>query len=80
MDCNINNVPALKKRTESYVSYVGFDRAQRRALEAETKTSTGQEVLIVHNYGHGGSGVTLFWGCAMDVVKIISRFSAPMRF
>ncbi|PRP93600.1 FAD-dependent oxidoreductase [Enhygromyxa salina] len=23
--------------------------------------------LIVHNYGHGGSGVTLSWGCAEDV-------------
>ncbi|MBD0293453.1 MAG: FAD-dependent oxidoreductase [Jiangellaceae bacterium] len=25
----------------------------------------------VHNYGHGGSGVTLSWGCADDVVGLI---------
>lgn len=26
---------------------------------------------IVHCYGHSGSGVTLSWGCARDVVEIV---------
>ena len=27
--------------------------------------------LVVHNYGHGGAGITLSWGCAEDVLQHI---------
>lgn len=36
-------------------------------LEAE-KLASGN--IIIHNYGHGGGGVTVSWGCAEEVLQI----------
>ena len=43
-------------------------------LEHE-KTQDGMD--IIHCYGHSGSGVTLSWGCAKDVVDIVKRLFSP---
>jgi D-amino-acid oxidase len=32
----------------------------------------GDEPRIVHNYGHGGAGYTLCWGCAQEVVRLLA--------
>ena len=42
-------------------------RQQHVRLEHEPGTS------IIHNYGHGGSGVTFSWGCAQEVVEIVRK-------
>ncbi|HEY4185549.1 MAG TPA: FAD-dependent oxidoreductase [Polyangia bacterium] len=33
-------------------------------------------VRLIHDYGHGGAGVTLCWGCADDVVKLTQETSS----
>jgi D-amino-acid oxidase len=39
-------------------------------LEAE-RWPTRQ--MVVHNYGHGGAGVTLSWGCADVVAQLVAQ-------
>ncbi len=49
---------------------VGLRPARRFVrLEAE-QADEADGVTIVHNYGHGGAGVTLSWGCAQDVTEL----------
>jgi len=49
-------------------------RPGRPSVRLEAEARGGRQV--VHNYGHGGSGVTLSWGCAEDVVALLTRARA----
>jgi D-amino-acid oxidase len=44
-------------------------RPLRSSVRLEAERVAGG-TTIVHNYGHGGSGVTLSWGCARDAAAL----------
>lgn len=45
-------------------------RPGREAVRLEKETlASGQ--TVIHDYGHGGAGFTLSWGCAREVLEIV---------
>ncbi|XP_058792949.1 D-aspartate oxidase [Phymastichus coffea] len=66
--------PSLQKG-KMINEWVGLRPARQEVrLEPEIIREPGKEdFMIVHNYGHGGSGITLCWGCALNVVEILRQ-------
>lgn len=61
--------PAL--RNASVIeSLVGL-RPGRPTVRVEEDDSHGAGTRILHNYGHGGSGITIGWGCASAVTELV---------
>ncbi len=44
-------------------------RPTRPEIRVEAQPVPG--AMLIHNYGHGGAGVTLSWGCAMEVARLV---------
>jgi len=49
----------------------GLRPARSRGVRLEHQRGT----RIIHNVGHGGSGVSFSWGCAGEVVALLAQFS-----
>jgi len=50
-------------------------------LERETMSDgVGGVQEVVHNYGHGGSGITVFQGCAEDAAKLVQDVLTEKTF
>ena len=77
-----NNLPTLfpapDLRDEMILSYDAGIRPFRRGgvrLAVEPRPDSSQ--TWVHNYGHGGAGWTLSWGCAAWVADRVRELDAP---
>lgn len=63
-----NTFPELSKQNKKG-SWAGL-RPYRPVIRLEREEGTN----IIHNYGHGGSGFTLAFGCAGEVLQIAEKF------
>lgn len=54
----------------------GLRPFRRGSYRLEAQTVQGK--LVIHNYGHGGAGISLSWGCAREVKDLLlQRFPQP---
>lgn len=54
---------------------LGVHVGLRPARHAPRVEQDRDEPRLIHNYGHGGSGVTLAWGCAETVAGLVASSS-----
>ena len=46
-------------------------RPARDRVRVERMNPNGHRGTVLHNYGHGGAGVSISWGCAREVIRLI---------
>lgn len=58
--------------------WVGLRPCRKGGIRVESERMTveglgGSEVVVVHNYGHGGTGYQSSWGCAMRAAELVQE-------
>ncbi|XP_008289460.1 D-aspartate oxidase isoform X2 [Stegastes partitus] len=65
--------PSLRKAKVLYQS-VGLRPGRRSPrVERELVQMGGRQVPVVHNYGHGGWGVSFSWGTSLDALGLVRQ-------
>jgi len=62
-------IPALS--TAEVIKEVAGLRPGRNTVRLEVDETALKTSTVIHNYGHGGQGVTLFRGCAEEVIHLV---------
>ncbi|MEP2446418.1 MAG: FAD-dependent oxidoreductase [Balneola sp.] len=50
-------------------SHVGL-----RPGRTQIRLEQDHEASVIHNYGHGGAGFTVSWGCSAEVLTLVQKF------
>ncbi len=73
--------PYVKDKSIEATSKTGIrcGRSEVRIEGEEVNNTHGKQSLIVHCYGHGGTGYSASWGSADEVLKHCKPFTPSMR-
>jgi len=85
LNCCTELVPSLKK-AQIINEWIGL-RPSRPQIRVESEIvlhqKTHKKIRVIHNYGHGGAGLTLFQGCAIEASQLAEealRLNRPITF
>lgn len=67
-------VYAVLANATIYEHKVGL-RPGRKEVRLEAEFDEPAGTWVIHNYGHGGAGFTLSWGCAEEVVSLAKQMA-----
>jgi glycine/D-amino acid oxidase-like deaminating enzyme len=59
------------RNTSNLKAKLGYRYIRKNKAGLRLESEVIRDKLFIHNYGHGGAGVTLSWGCAKEVVKLL---------
>lgn len=66
--------------SEELSASVGYRYIRSRGSDLRLDRETIADKTVYHNYGHGGAGVTLSWGCALTLAsRITSQESTSLK-
>lgn len=63
--------PMLKKGYEVLQERSGLRPGRKAGVRLEAETF--DTYTVIHNYGHGGAGFTVAWGCADEVTRLVDQ-------
>ncbi|XP_068226127.1 D-aspartate oxidase-like [Palaemon carinicauda] len=78
----IENFPSLKN-CEVVKEWVGLRPCRTGGIRVDTDeiVVNNRHIPVVHNYGHGGCGVSTFWGCSREAASLaadlIHKYHGP---
>ena len=57
--------------------HVGLRPSRASGVRLEADAAASGNVQVIHNYGHGGAGITLSWGCAEEAATLVQLARQP---
>lgn len=54
-------------------AHVGYRFMGNKEDGLRIESEESSKKFIIHNYGHGGAGVTLSWGCTLEVINLLNE-------